>query len=58
MRDLQQEYSVIRDVVLKVLKTQGIANPSEEIIDNAIREHLEQKVYKINIELHTYITGG
>ena len=44
------EYSVIRDIVLQVLKAQGIPNPSDEVIDNAIKEHLEkgyQKVIKI-----------
>ena len=35
---------MIREIVLKVLKAQGVENPSEEVIDNAIREHLEQKV--------------
>ena len=39
-----REYSVIRDIVLKVLKAQGIPNPSDEVIDNAIKEHLNQKV--------------
>ena len=36
---------MIREIVLKVLKAQGVENPSEEVIDNAIREHLEQKVF-------------
>lgn len=39
----QQDYSVIRGVVLKVLAAQGIANPSDEVIDNAIKEHFQQQ---------------
>ena len=38
------EYSIIRDIVLKVLKAQGIPNPSDEVIDSAIKEHLTPKV--------------
>ena len=41
------EYSVIRDIVLKVLKAQGIPNPSDEVIDNAIKEHLEKGYQKV-----------
>ena len=40
------EYSIIRDIVLKVLKAQGIPNPSDEVIDSAIKEHLTPKVHK------------
>ena len=39
------EYSIIRDIVLKVLKAQGIPNPSDEVIDSAIKEHLTPKVH-------------
>ena len=41
------EYSIIRDIVLKVLKAQGIPNPSDEVIDSAIKEHLTPKVLGI-----------
>ena len=44
LQTFPSEYSVIRDIVLKVLKAQGIPNPSDEVIDNAIKEHLNQKV--------------
>ena len=35
---------LIRNIVLKVLKAQGIPNPSDDVIDSAIKEHLNQKV--------------
>ena len=47
-----QERSVIRDIVLKVLNAQGITNPSEDVIDEAIKEHLGEKVKtKTNFKL-------
>ena len=52
------EYSIIRDIVLKVLKAQGIPNPSDELIDSAIKEHLTPKVLGIiNKKLNSEKTG-
>ena len=39
-------YSLIRGVVLKVLGAQGISNPSDEIIDAAITEYLEDEQHQ------------
>ena len=47
------EYSIIRDIVLKVLKAQGIPNPSDEVIDSAIKEHLTPKVLVIIKKLNS-----
>ena len=51
------EYSIIRDIVLKVLKAQGIPNPSDEVIDSAIKEHLTPKVLGIIKKLNTEKSG-
>ena len=52
------EYSIIRDIVLKVLKAQGIPNPSDEVIDSAIKEHLTPKVLGIiNKKLNSENSG-
>ena len=51
------EYSIIRDIVLKVLKAQGIPNPSDEVIDSAIKEHLTPKVLGIIKKMNSEKSG-
>lgn len=41
---------MVRDIVLKVLKSQGVPNPSDEVIDKAIMEHLTQKASWIELK--------
>jgi hypothetical protein len=35
---------MVRAIVLKVLKSQGVPNPSDDVIDNAIKEYTDQQV--------------
>ncbi len=43
------DYADIRNIVLKVLSAQGVPNPSDEVIDSAIKDHYNQKqVYFFN----------
>ena len=39
----QSDHSMVRNIVLSILKSQGVPNPSDEVVDEAIREQLKQK---------------
>ena len=39
----QSDYSMVRNIVLSILKSQGVPNPSDDVVDDAIREQLKQK---------------
>ena len=43
-RDDSHAYALVRDIVISILKSQGVPNPSEEVVDKAIKDHLNQKV--------------
>ena len=42
-------YAIVRDIVISILKSQGVPNPSEEVVDKAIKDHLNQKVSSTTI---------
>ena len=39
----QSDYSMVKNIVLSILKSQGVPNPSDDVVDDAIREQLKQK---------------
>ena len=45
---ISNDYAMVRDIVLSILKSQGVPNPSEEVVDTAIRDHLNRKVLATN----------
>ena len=44
IHDDSHAYAIVRDIVISILKSQGVPNPSEEVVDKAIKDHLNQKV--------------
>ena len=43
----QSDHSMVRNIVLSILKSQGVPNPSDDVVDEAIREQLKQKQVEI-----------